>query len=37
MSTPAPFGTWTSPITAQVVATQGLRLGAPVVEGSDVY
>jgi len=37
MSTSGPFGTWTSPITAQVVATQGLRLGAPVVDGSDVY
>ena len=33
----SPFGTWPSPITAQVAATQGLRLGAPAVDGSDVY
>ena len=37
MSTPRPFGTWPSPITAQVAATQGLRLGAPAVDGPDVY
>ena len=33
----SPFGSWPSPITAQVAATQGLRLGAPAVDGSDVY
>ena len=37
MSTPRPFGTWESPITAAVAATQGLRLGAPAVDGTDVY
>ena len=37
MSTPRPFGTWPSPITAQVAASQGLRLSAPVVDGDDIY
>jgi dipeptidyl aminopeptidase/acylaminoacyl peptidase len=37
MSTPRAFGTWPSPITAQVAATQGLRLGAPAVDDGDVY
>ena len=37
MSTSQPFGTWPSPITAQVAASQGLRLSAPVVDGDDVY
>jgi len=37
MSTPYPFGSWLSPITAQVAATQGLRLGAPSVDGTDIY
>ena len=32
-----PYGTWPSPITAQVVASQGLRLGAASLEGADVY
>jgi dipeptidyl aminopeptidase/acylaminoacyl peptidase len=32
-----PFGTWPSPITAQVAASQGLRLAAPVVDGTDIY
>jgi len=37
MSAPYPFGSWPSPITAQVTATQGLRLGAPSVDGTDIY
>jgi dipeptidyl aminopeptidase/acylaminoacyl peptidase len=37
MSTPRSFGTWPSPITAQVAASQGLRLSAPVVDGGDIY
>jgi dipeptidyl aminopeptidase/acylaminoacyl peptidase len=37
LSGPRAFGTWPSPITAQVAATQGLRLGAPAVDGGDVY
>src|SRR5690349_5418008 len=31
------FGTWPSPISAQAVATQGVRLGSVAVDGSDVY
>jgi dipeptidyl aminopeptidase/acylaminoacyl peptidase len=37
MSEARPFGTWPSPITAQVAASQGLRLAAPVVDGGDIY
>jgi dipeptidyl aminopeptidase/acylaminoacyl peptidase len=37
MSTARPFGTWASPITAPVAASQGLRLAAPVVDGDDIY
>jgi dipeptidyl aminopeptidase/acylaminoacyl peptidase len=33
----APYGTWRSPITAAVVAGQGLRLGAVTVDGDMVY
>jgi dipeptidyl aminopeptidase/acylaminoacyl peptidase len=33
----APFGTWTSPITAQTVAAQGLRLGFVSFDGDDIY
>ena len=33
----APFGTWTSPVTAQVVASSALRLGGVIVEADDVY
>jgi dipeptidyl aminopeptidase/acylaminoacyl peptidase len=32
-----PFGTWPSPITAQMVAAHGLRLSHVSVEGGDVY
>jgi dipeptidyl aminopeptidase/acylaminoacyl peptidase len=32
-----PYGTWPSPITADVVAAQGVRLGAVAVDGDDVY
>ena len=33
----APYGTWTSPIPASVVAAQGLRLGFPSIDGDAVY
>jgi dipeptidyl aminopeptidase/acylaminoacyl peptidase len=33
----APYGTWTSPITADTVAKQGLRLGFPAIDGHDLY
>ena len=33
----APYGTWASPISAQLVAAQGVRLGAVAVDGDDVY
>jgi len=32
-----PYGTWSSPLSAQVVATQGLRLGSVAVDGDDIY
>jgi dipeptidyl aminopeptidase/acylaminoacyl peptidase len=32
-----PFGTWPSPISAQAVATQGIRLGSVTVDGDDIY
>jgi dipeptidyl aminopeptidase/acylaminoacyl peptidase len=32
-----PYGTWSSPITAQVVASQGLRVSALAVDDGDVY
>jgi len=35
--TVAPYGTWTSPLTAQTVAAQGLRLGFPALDGDDIY
>ncbi|HLG57771.1 MAG TPA: prolyl oligopeptidase family serine peptidase [Vicinamibacterales bacterium] len=31
------YGTWASPISAQVVAAQGLRLGAVSVDGDEIY
>jgi hypothetical protein len=31
------FGTWASPITAETVATQGIRLSAVAVDGADIY
>ena len=31
------YGTWTSPISAQTVAEQGLRLGFVALDGDDVY
>ena len=33
----APYGTWASPIAAQTVAEQGLRLGFVACDGDDVY
>jgi dipeptidyl aminopeptidase/acylaminoacyl peptidase len=32
-----PYGTWPSPITARVVAAQGLRLGGVCIDGRDIY
>src|SRR5262245_32806679 len=32
-----PYGTWPSSLSAEVVAAQGVRLGAVAVEGDDVY
>jgi dipeptidyl aminopeptidase/acylaminoacyl peptidase len=32
-----PYGTWPSPLSAQIVATQGLRLGSVAVDGDDIY
>jgi dipeptidyl aminopeptidase/acylaminoacyl peptidase len=32
-----PYGTWPSPITAALVAAQGVRLGAVSVDGDDIY
>ena len=37
MATVAPYGTWTSPISAQTVAAQGLRLGFVALDGDDIY
>ena len=37
MTDVAPFGTWKSPITAQTVAAQSLRLGFPALDGDDIY
>jgi dipeptidyl aminopeptidase/acylaminoacyl peptidase len=31
------FGTWPSPITADVVAAQGIRLSSVVIDGDDIY
>ena len=31
------FGTWPSPLSASLVASQGLRLGAVITDGDDVY
>ena len=31
------YGTWPSPISAEAVATQGLRMGGVAVDGDDVY
>ena len=32
-----PYGTWPSPISAEAVATQGVRLGSVAVDADDVY
>jgi dienelactone hydrolase len=37
VATVAPYGTWTSPISAHTVAEQGLRLGFPALDGDDIY
>jgi dipeptidyl aminopeptidase/acylaminoacyl peptidase len=37
MSVVAPYGTWTSPISARTVAEQGLRLGFVALDGGDIY
>src|SRR5215468_1940704 len=36
-SVAAPYGTWTSPITAQTVASAALRLGSIALDGDDIY
>ena len=33
----APYGSWKSPITADMIATQSLSLGEVAVDGDDVY
>lgn len=35
--TPAPFGTWRSPISAALVAEAGLRLHSVALDGDDIY
>ena len=37
MSELRPYGTWPSPISAEIVAAQGVRLGAVAVHGDDIY
>jgi dipeptidyl aminopeptidase/acylaminoacyl peptidase len=37
VATVAPYGTWTSPISAKTVAEQGLRLGFVALDGEDIY
>lgn len=37
MSTSAPYGSWTSPITAEVLTTAGLTLSELVADGDDLY
>ncbi|MEO6998122.1 MAG: S9 family peptidase [Terracoccus sp.] len=37
MTTRAPLGTWTSPITADVLTTSGLNLSEVVADGDDLY
>src|SRR4030095_1377601 len=32
-----PYCSWPSPLSAQIVATQGLRLGSVAVDGDDIY
>ena len=33
----APYGTWTSPVTARTVAAGALRLGSIAIDGDDIY
>ncbi len=33
----APYGSWTSPITSDVIVSETIRLGTPVWSGSDIY
>ncbi|OFE17459.1 hypothetical protein BA895_15720 [Humibacillus sp. DSM 29435] len=37
MTTRAPYGSWTSPITAELLTTAGLALSAVVADGDDLY
>src|SRR5688572_24285955 len=37
MPSVAPFGTWSSPLSAAAVAAGGLRLGVVALDGDDVY
>ncbi len=33
----APYGTWRSPITAELIVSQSIGLSAPLIDGGDVY
>ncbi len=37
MPNPTPFGSWPSPISADMIASASLRLGEPRLDGEDVY
>src|SRR5690606_24577956 len=37
MATTLPYGSWPSPITAELLATGGTRLGGPVAVGEEVW
>lgn len=39
MTTPqrAPFGEWRSPITSDLIVADSIRLGAPTIDGEDIY
>ncbi len=37
MSTVAPFGTWKSPITSELIVAKTIGLGGPVIDGDDFY
>ena len=37
MARVAEYGTWTSPLSAAAVAAGGLRLGAVMLDGEDIY
>src|SRR5690242_11135282 len=39
MSSPivAPYGTWNSPITSELIVTASISLGSPQLDGKDIY